>query len=146
MWVPMMWKILTARISEQIYDSLISRRNFRDEQKGCCKRTRGIEELLYVDQHILNKSKTRQKIYLWLGSTTKLDTKLSKNVKKYSIVYREDHANLGSGIDSRRSKLSSGKDIKRHIPERCTIITTICYSHDDTQPHPQEMPRRIQTQ
>ncbi len=57
-WLPMMWKILTAQIREEIYYSLISRGIFLDEQKGCCKRTRGTEELLYIDQHILNESKT----------------------------------------------------------------------------------------
>ena len=32
-----------------------------DEQKGRCKGTRGTAELLYIDQHILNESKTRRK-------------------------------------------------------------------------------------
>ena len=37
-------------------------------QKGCCKRTRGTEELLYTDQHILNESKTRWKnvVMVWI--------------------------------------------------------------------------------
>ena len=55
--LPMMWKILTAQIREKIYNSLIS----PDEQKGCRKRTRGTKWLLYIDQHILNESKTRRK-------------------------------------------------------------------------------------
>ena len=33
---------------------------FPDEQKECRKRTRGTEELLYKDQHILNESKMRR--------------------------------------------------------------------------------------
>ena len=32
-----------------------------DEPKGCRKRSRGTPELLYIDQHILNESKTRRK-------------------------------------------------------------------------------------
>ena len=32
-----------------------------DEQKGWCKESRGTRELLYIDQHILNESKTRRK-------------------------------------------------------------------------------------
>ena len=59
--LPMMWKILTAQIREKIYYSLTSRGLFPDEQKGCCKGFRGTAELLYVDQHILNESKTRRK-------------------------------------------------------------------------------------
>ena len=59
--LPMMWKILTAQIWEEMYYSLTSRRLFPDEQKGCCKGSRGIAELLYIDQHILNESKTIRK-------------------------------------------------------------------------------------
>ena len=59
--LPMMWKILTAQIREEIYHSLTSRGLFPDEQKGCCKGSRGTAELLYIDKHILDESKTRWK-------------------------------------------------------------------------------------
>ena len=59
--LPMIWKIKTAQIREKIYYSLTSRGLFPDEQKGCCKGSRGTAELLYIDQHILNESKTRRK-------------------------------------------------------------------------------------
>ena len=39
--LPMMWKILTAQIREEIYHSLKSLGLFPDEQKGCCKGSRG---------------------------------------------------------------------------------------------------------
>ena len=55
-----MWKMLTAQI-KKIYHSLISHRIFPEEQKGCCKRTKGTEELLYIHQDILNESNTRRK-------------------------------------------------------------------------------------
>ena len=45
----------------KMYYSLTSYRLFLDEQKGWCKGSRGTAELLYIDQHILNESKTRQK-------------------------------------------------------------------------------------
>ena len=57
----MMWKILTAQTRAEIYYSLTSRGLFPDEQKGCRKGSRGTAELLYIDQHILNKSKNRRK-------------------------------------------------------------------------------------
>ena len=57
----MMWKILTAQIREKIYYSLTSLRLFPDEQKGCHKGSRGTEKLLYIDQHILDESKTKRK-------------------------------------------------------------------------------------
>ena len=56
-----MWKILTAQIREKFYYSLTSRGLFSDEQKGCHKGSGGTAELLYIDPHILNESKTRQK-------------------------------------------------------------------------------------
>ena len=59
--LPMMWQILTAQIREKIYYSLISRRLFPNEQKGCRKGSRGTAELLYIDKHILNESKNRRK-------------------------------------------------------------------------------------
>ena len=54
-------KVLTAQKREKIYYSLTSCRLFPDEQKGCRKGSRGTAELLYIDQHILNESKTRHK-------------------------------------------------------------------------------------
>ena len=59
--LPMIWKILTAQIREKIYYSQTSLEFFPDEQKGCCKGSRGTAVLLYIDQHILNGSKTRRK-------------------------------------------------------------------------------------
>ena len=59
--LPMMWKILTAQVREKIYYSLKSRGLFPDEQKGCHKGSRGTAKLLYIDQHLLNESKTRWK-------------------------------------------------------------------------------------
>ena len=57
----MMWKILTAQIREAFYNSLTSHGLFPEEQKRCRKRSRGTADLLYINQHILNKSKTRRK-------------------------------------------------------------------------------------
>ena len=59
--LPIMRKILTAQIREEIYNSLTSRSLIPDEQKGCCKGTRDRVELLYIDQHIQHESKTRRK-------------------------------------------------------------------------------------
>ena len=52
--LPTMWNIVTAQIREEIYCSLISRK------KRCRKGTRGTGELLYIEQHILNKSERRR--------------------------------------------------------------------------------------
>ena len=68
--LPMMWKILTAVIKEEIYASLNWRKLFTEEQKGCRKGKRGTYDLLYIDQHILKEVKIDGKILQWQGSTT----------------------------------------------------------------------------
>ncbi len=52
---------MRAREYGKIYYSLTSRGLFPGEQKGCRKGSRGTAELLFIDQHILNESKTRRK-------------------------------------------------------------------------------------
>ena len=59
--LPIMRKLLTAQIIEDVYYSLISCRQFPEEQKGCRKVSRGTTEERYIDQHILIESKIRQK-------------------------------------------------------------------------------------
>ena len=89
--LPMIWKLLTAQIRDKIYYSLINHGISPDEPKGCRKRTRDSEELLYRDQHILNESKTRRNNLAMAWSDEwkkkglrygppKLDTTLSQNV------------------------------------------------------------------
>ena len=58
--LPMMWKILRAKIREKICYILINHWILSDKQKGYRKRVRGTEELIYIYQHILNESKTRR--------------------------------------------------------------------------------------
>ena len=59
-----MWKILTARTQEEISDSLVWRRLFPKEQKGCYKDTRGTSDILYIDQFILKEqSVLTKKVY-----------------------------------------------------------------------------------
>ena len=65
--LPMIWKILTAQIREEIYYTLTSRGLFPDEQKGFRKGSRGTAELLYIDQHILNEGKNRRKNLVMAG-------------------------------------------------------------------------------
>ena len=72
---PMMRKILTTEIRENIYYSLPSRGVFPEEQKGCRKGFEGTRELLYIDQHILNESKTKRKnlALAWIEYTKAYD-------------------------------------------------------------------------
>ena len=109
--IPMMWKILTAQVREEIYYSITSSGLFPEEQKG----SRGTAKLLYIDQHILNESKTRRKnlAIAWIDYKKSYDivpqSWIINCLKMYKIshkLYRENHENQESIIDSKREKLS----------------------------------------
>ena len=117
----MTWKILTTQIRETIYYSLTSRGLFPDEQKRCRKGPRGTVELLYIDQHILNESKTRRKnlAMAWIDYKKAYDMvpqswiinclkmyKISHEVMNFIKKTNKQHEDLESGTDSRRKKLS----------------------------------------
>ena len=70
-----MWKIQMVLIKEEIYDSLIIRGLFTEEQKECHKRTRGTVELLYIDQNIHKKRKMRRnnEVMEWTDYTKAYD-------------------------------------------------------------------------
>ena len=59
--LPMMRKIWTVQIQEEIYDSNVSHEKFLKKEKGCSKWARVPCELLYTDKHIHKESKTRRK-------------------------------------------------------------------------------------
>ena len=44
-----MWELLTGVIADQIYGHLDQQKLLPEEQKGCKKRSRLINELLYID-------------------------------------------------------------------------------------------------
>ena len=139
--LPMLWKILTEQIREEIYYLLTSRRLFPDERKGCSKGSRGTGDLLYIDQHILDESKIRPKnlAMAWIDykksigyGSSKLYDKLLQNVQdiRWSLkLYPENHESLESGIESRKKKLCWSKDPKRYISKWCTITVT---THNST--------------
>ena len=114
---PMMWKILTTQVKEEIYFSLTSCGLFPEEQKGCRKGSRGTGELLYIDQHIINESKTRRKnlAMTWIDYKKAYDmvpqSWILNCLKMYNISHavinfiEKTHESLESGIDSRRKKL-----------------------------------------
>ena len=54
-------KIQTEQIREEIYYSPVNCGLFSEKQKRFHKGTRGISDLLYIDQHILKESKARWK-------------------------------------------------------------------------------------
>ena len=120
--LPMMWKILTAQIREEIYYSLISRGLFPDEQKGCRKGSRGTAELLYIDQHVLNESKNRRKnvAMAWIDYKKAYDMVPQSCLRMYKILHKiinfieKKNEKLESWINSRKKSLAETK-IQRGI-------------------------------
>ena len=94
--LPMMWKILTAQIREEINYSLTSWGWFPDKEKGCCKS----RVTLHRSTHpIWEQDKTEKFSYgqdglqkgIWFGSV-KLDNKLPQNEQNITWshwLYRE---------------------------------------------------------
>ena len=132
--LPMMWKILTVQIREEIYYLLTSCGLFLEEQKGCRKGSRGTAELLHIDQRILNESKTRRKnlAMAWIDSKRHMTWSCKAGLKTVKISDEVINfiENLENGIDSRRKKFSWSKDRKRYFSRRCTITLTIHNCHD----------------
>ena len=127
--LPTMWKILTAQIREKIYNSLTSRGLFPDEQKGCRKGSRSTAELLYIDQHILNESKTRRKnlFMAWIDYKKTYDMLPQSWILHFLKMYKISHKVINFieqtmktwKMHSRRKKHSWNKDPKRHLSRRC---------------------------
>ena len=69
----------------------------------------------------------------WHGSAN-VDNRGFENEQNHKL-YHKFHGKLEDGIDSGRSNYSRGKNPKRHIPGKFTLITAIHYSNDVTQLH-----------
>ena len=59
--LPLMWKLLTGVIADQIYAHLDQEKLLLEEQKGCRKGSRGTNDLLYVDRAVIKEVKSRNK-------------------------------------------------------------------------------------
>ena len=59
--LPLMWKLLTGVIADQIYAQLDQEKLLPEEQKGCRKGPRGTNDLLYIDRAVIKEVKSRNK-------------------------------------------------------------------------------------
>ena len=57
--LPLMWKLLTGAIADQIYAHLDQEKLLPEEQKGCRKGSRGTNDLLYTDRAVIKEVKSR---------------------------------------------------------------------------------------
>ena len=57
--LPLMWKLLTGIIAEEIYQHLQEKHLLPDEQKGCRRNSRGTKDQLMIDKMVLRNCKRR---------------------------------------------------------------------------------------
>ena len=56
-----MGKLLLGVIADQICKNLDQQKLLSEEQKGCRKRSRGTNDLLYIDRAVIREVKSRKK-------------------------------------------------------------------------------------
>ena len=56
-----MWKLLPVVLADQIYGHLDQQKLLPEEQKGCRKRSRRTNDLLYIDMAVIREVKPRKK-------------------------------------------------------------------------------------
>ena len=59
--LPLLWKLLSGVIADQVYGHLDQQKLLPQEQKGCRARSRGTNELLYTDRAVIREVKSRKK-------------------------------------------------------------------------------------
>ena len=59
--LPLIWKLLTGVITDQIYAHLDQEKWLREEQKRCRKGSTGTNALLYIDRAVIKEVKSRSK-------------------------------------------------------------------------------------
>ena len=57
--LPLMWKLMTGIIADQMYDYLEREHLLPDEQKGCRRKSRGTKDQLLIDKTILKDCRKR---------------------------------------------------------------------------------------
>ena len=58
--LPMMYKLLTGIIAENLYSHIEDQQLFPDKQKGCKKRSRGTKDQLIIDKTVLKDCRNRK--------------------------------------------------------------------------------------
>ena len=65
--LPLMWKLLTGVIADQIYAHLDQEKLLPEEQKGCRKGSRETNDLLYIDRAVIKvKSRNKNLAMAWI--------------------------------------------------------------------------------
>ena len=57
----LLWKLLSGKIADQSYGQLDQQKLLPEEKKRCRKRSRGTNDLLYIDRAVIREVKSRKK-------------------------------------------------------------------------------------
>ena len=113
-----MWKLLSGVIADQIYGHLDQQKLLPEEQKGCRKRSRGTNDLLYIDRAVIREVKSRKKNlamawidykkaydmvpHSWIkecldlfGVAENIKTLLVNSMEKWRVMLRVGNSELG---------------------------------------------------
>ena len=89
MCLPIIWRIVTALIKEEIYNSLVWRGLFSEEKPECSQGSKGTDSQLHINQHILKETKPERKMLPWNELTTKRSMIYDMIPQNWIIEYRE---------------------------------------------------------
>ena len=80
--LPLIWKLLSGVIADEIYRHLDQQKLLLEEQKGCRKKSRGTNDLLYIDRAVIRevKSSKNNSAMAWI------DYKKAYNIVPYSWI------------------------------------------------------------
>ena len=116
--LPVIWKLLTGVIADQIYAYLDQEKLLPEEQKGCRKGSRGTNDLLYIDRAVIKEVKSRNKNlamawidykkaydmvpYLWIiecldlfGVAENIKSFLVNSMEKWKVMLCSGNSELG---------------------------------------------------
>ena len=68
-WLPIMWKIFTGMLAEQVYGHIERDKLLPDEEKGCRRQSRGIKHQLMIDKMLMENCNRRMTNLngVWIG-------------------------------------------------------------------------------
>ena len=128
--LPLMWKLLTGVIADQIYAHLDQEKLLPEEQKGCRKGSRETNNLLYIDKGVIEEVKSENKnlVIAWIdykkaydmvphswiiecldlfGVAKNIKSLLGNSMEKWKVMLCSGNSELGE-VEIRRGIFQEG--------------------------------------
>ena len=114
----MVWKLITGVLAEEVYGFLDTNFLLPQEQKGCWRKSRGTNDLLFIDKMIMREVKMKKQnlsmtwidykktydmaLHLWIidcletvGADEKIRRLLAESMKPWRVELISGEKNLG---------------------------------------------------